>query len=113
MSTFLATDSARVLEGVMSHRAVFSGLGLDIRGVFDRYAAEFQPGTGMAVAGQNSTLSVAFSRVKAVFDAIKGEIVRIYDPESTGNEAEYADFVAGEPMKYENLTVEIPLQASE
>lgn len=112
MTAFLATDAARVLEGVLSHRAEFPGLGLDIRGVFDRYAAEFQPGTGMAVAGQSSTLSVAFSRVKDVFDDLKGEIVRIYDPESTGNEAEYADFVAGQPQKYENLTVEIPLGAA-
>lgn len=96
----------------MSHRAELPGLGLDIRGVFDRYAAEFQPGTGMAVAGQNCTLSVAFSRVKDVFDDIRGETVRIYDPESVGDAAEYADFVAGEPQKYENLTVEIPLQAA-
>lgn len=111
MTDFLATDAARVLEGSLSHRVAFPGLGLDIRGVFDRYAAEFQPETGMAVAGQSSSVSVAFSRVKDVFDAIKGEIVRIYDPESTGNAAEYADFVAGKPQKYENLTVEIPLGA--
>lgn len=96
----------------MSHRAEFPLLGLDIRGVFDRFSAEFQPGTGMAVAGQNCTLSVAFSRVKDVFSSIRGSNVRIYDPESVGNASEYADFVAGEPQKYENLTVEIPLQAA-
>lgn len=112
MTAFMSRDSLAVMEGVMSHRAEFPGLSLDIRGIFDRYSAQFQPETGMAVVQSAASLGVAWQKVKDVYNDLKGELVRVYDPESVGDDDAYTEYKCGTPAKFENMTVEIPLQAA-
>lgn len=106
-----ADDTISALEGELSKRVVFPLLGVDARGVFDRFSAEFNQAEGTAIVAQKSSLSMAFSRIKDVFASIKGTTVRVYDPEGIGDDTDFATFKAMSPQKYENLTVEIGLEA--
>lgn len=106
-----ADDAVSALEGEMSKRVVFPDLGVDARGIFDRYAAEFNQAEGTAVVASKSTISMAFKTIKDVFDDIGGASVKIFDPEGTGDDDEFSEFTAMKPRKFEDLTVEIGLEA--
>lgn len=109
MPAFLAEDAQAVMEGDLSNRVVFPGLGLDIRGVFDKYSADFQPETGTAVVCDSATIGIAYKSIAANFDDIEGATIRIYDPEFIGDDDNYVEYVCRKPRKYENTTVEIGL----
>ena len=103
-------DVTSVLEGEMSKRVVFPTLGIDARGIFDRWTAEFNQSEGVAVAAPKSSLSMSYETINDVISSIAGVEVRVYDPEGTGSAA-YASYRCGRPKKFEDLTVEIALEA--
>lgn len=106
-----SSDVTSVLEGELSKRVVFPALGVDARGIFDRYTAEFNQTEGVAVTAPKSRLSMSLERVQSVFSSLKGATVRIYDPEGTGADDYYVAFRCHVPQKFEDLSVEIPLEA--